>query len=109
MLFVALSLLCSPRTTCRAFCASGSGLNRVGLGASSVGTSVTGGFVRFNVACVFVYGVAIALVLASTVAPVHAGLTPAPDVPEIDGGTIAAGLGLLSAGVLILRARRGSK
>jgi hypothetical protein len=26
-------------------------------------------------------------------------------VPEIDGGTISAGLGLLSAGVLMLRAR----
>ena len=27
-------------------------------------------------------------------------------VPEIDGGSISAGLGLLAAGVLMLRARR---
>ena len=30
-------------------------------------------------------------------------------VPEIDGGTLAAGLGLFGAGVLWLRARRDSK
>jgi len=30
-------------------------------------------------------------------------------VPEIDGGTVSAGLALLSAGVLMLRARFGSK
>jgi len=27
--------------------------------------------------------------------------------PEIDGGTLATGLGILTAGVLVLRARRG--
>jgi len=30
-------------------------------------------------------------------------------VPEIDGGSLSAGLGLLGAGVLWLRARRGPK
>lgn len=34
---------------------------------------------------------------------------PAGTVPEIDGGSLAAGLGLLGAGVLWLRARRGVK
>ena len=29
-----------------------------------------------------------------------------PDVPEINGSSISAGLGLLAAGVLMLRARR---
>jgi hypothetical protein len=29
--------------------------------------------------------------------------------PEIDGGSIASGLGLLAASVMILRARMGSK
>ena len=32
--------------------------------------------------------------------------TVAPDVPEIGGSAISAGLGLLTAGVLMLRARR---
>ena len=34
-----------------------------------------------------------------------AGPSVAP-APEIDGGSLAAGLGVLSAGILILRARR---
>jgi hypothetical protein len=29
--------------------------------------------------------------------------------PEIDGGSLAAGLGLLAAGILLVRARRSSK
>jgi MYXO-CTERM domain-containing protein len=29
--------------------------------------------------------------------------------PEIDGGSISAGLGLLAAGILVLRSRRRSK
>jgi hypothetical protein len=32
-----------------------------------------------------------------------------PQAPEIDGGSLATGLGLLAAGILILRARRRSK
>ena len=32
-----------------------------------------------------------------------------PTVPEIDGSTLSTGLGLLAAGVLIVRARRRAK
>ena len=35
--------------------------------------------------------------------------TVTPAVPEIDAGSISAGLGLLAGGILILRARRRSK
>jgi|SoiMethySBSTD1v2_1073268.scaffolds.fasta_scaffold408258_1 hypothetical protein len=35
--------------------------------------------------------------------------TPAAGVPEINGASLSAGLGLLGAGMLWLRARRGSK
>ena len=36
-------------------------------------------------------------------------LAGAPAVPEIDAGSISAGLGLLAGGILILRSRRRSK
>lgn len=42
-------------------------------------------------------------------ASLSAGTDPVADVPEIDGGSLAAGLGLLGAGVFWLRARRGVK
>jgi hypothetical protein len=32
--------------------------------------------------------------------------TPVAQVPEIDGGSVAAGLGLLVSGILLLRSRR---
>lgn len=35
--------------------------------------------------------------------------TTVPGVPEINGSSISAGLGLLAAGILILRSRRSSK
>ena len=35
--------------------------------------------------------------------------TPVAGVPEINGASLSAGLGLLGAGLLWLRARRGSK
>jgi MYXO-CTERM domain-containing protein len=35
--------------------------------------------------------------------------TIAPAVPEINGGSISTGLGLLAAGILVLRSRRRSK
>jgi hypothetical protein len=49
------------------------------------------------------YGLGMALIVASLVAPVSAG-TPV-GVPEIDGASITAGLGLLAGGVLLVRAR----
>jgi len=45
----------------------------------------------------------VALVFAAT--PVFAGTA----VPEIDGGSLSAGLGLLAGGVLMLRARLGRR
>lgn len=50
-------------------------------------------------------GLMLMLVLAAT--PVFAQTT-AP-VPEIDGGSLVAGVGLLAGGVLMLRARLGRK
>jgi hypothetical protein len=48
-------------------------------------------------------GALMTLLLAAGTA--HAsGLTPPPIVPEIDGATMASGLGVLTGGVLILRA-----
>jgi len=35
--------------------------------------------------------------------------TTVPGVPEITGSSFSAGLGLLAAGILILRSRRSSK
>ena len=57
---------------------------------------------QFKRACSYVVALA-AVVLAATV-PLAAG--GATRVPEIDGSSISAGLGLLAAGVLMLRARR---
>ena len=49
---------------------------------------------------VYVAGLMLALVFAAT--PVFAGLNA---VPEIDGGSLSTGLGLLAGSVLMLRAR----
>ena len=51
-----------------------------------------------------IYGAGLCSVLLSFASPVHAG-TLNPVVPEIDGSSISAGLGLLAAGVMFLRAR----
>ena len=51
------------------------------------------------------YGAGLLMMLLSLATPVAAGL---PAVPEINGGSLMAGLGLLSGSVLILRARFGS-
>ena len=53
-------------------------------------------------ACCF--GSGLLLMVVSAADTVRA--TTAPGVPEIDGGTIPIALGILSAGVLLLRARR---
>ena len=39
----------------------------------------------------------------------HLAATATVPAPEIDGGSISAGIALLSAGVLIVRARRRSR
>ena len=49
---------------------------------------------------------AAAVIVMSTATVLFAGT---PGAPEIDPGTIAAGLGVLAGGALILRARRRSK
>ena len=49
-----------------------------------------------------------AVVLLSTAAPLYAGTVSVP-TPEIDPTSIIAGLGLLGAGFMVLRARRRSK
>jgi MYXO-CTERM domain-containing protein len=54
-----------------------------------------------------VYGVAVALAIVAAEAVV--GATVAPGVPEIDGSTLSAAMGLLAGGVLVLRSRRRSK
>jgi MYXO-CTERM domain-containing protein len=54
----------------------------------------------------------VAVTAAAVVLLLQASLSaegPVAGVPEIDGGSLAAGLGLLGAGVLWLRARRRVK
>jgi hypothetical protein len=51
------------------------------------------------------YGTGMAIVLVSLATPVFAGFA----VPEIDGGSITTGLGLLAGGILMLRARMHRK
>ena len=52
------------------------------------------------------YGVAAGVIGIATASIVHAGIAV---VPEINPGTVTGALGLLTGGVLILRARRRSK
>jgi|KBSMisStandDraft_5_1062788.scaffolds.fasta_scaffold1297636_1 hypothetical protein len=50
-----------------------------------------------------IYGLGLLTIVAAT----GVGLSASGNVvPEIDGGTLTTGLGLLTAGVLVLRARR---
>jgi hypothetical protein len=48
------------------------------------------------------YGLGILMTIISLSGTALAG---APTTPEIDGGSVTAGLGLLAAGILLLRAR----
>jgi uncharacterized protein (TIGR03382 family) len=50
------------------------------------------------------YGLALLLVVHSMTGTALAGTVV--QTPEIDGSTVTAGLGLLTAGVLLLRARK---
>jgi hypothetical protein len=53
------------------------------------------------------YGCGMLLLVLSATAAISA--QPPIAAPEIDGGSIASGLGLLAASLMILRARMGSK
>ena len=53
---------------------------------------------------VLMYGFGVMLAIVLTASGAYAGITP--NVPEIGADSIAAGLGLLSAGIMVLRARR---
>ena len=53
------------------------------------------------------YGLGVIAMVLAIQGQAQAGVT-AP-VPEIDGSTLSAGLGLLSAGALIIRSRMRSK
>ncbi len=53
---------------------------------------------------VLMYGFGVMLAIVSIAGSAYAGI--APRVPEIGADSIAAGLGVLSAGILVLRARR---
>ena len=52
------------------------------------------------------YGLGLLMALVSVGSNVMAG---GVQVPEIDGNTLTTGLGLLTAGILVLRSRRQSK
>lgn len=50
------------------------------------------------------YGLGVMAAVVSMAGSAYAGV--APSVPEIGPGSITAAMGLLSAGILVLRARR---
>jgi hypothetical protein len=60
-----------------------------------------------NVARVCTYGCVLLLLVMVATAGLSAEVSAR--APEIDGGVITSGLGLLAAAVMILRARMGSK
>jgi hypothetical protein len=64
---------------------------------------------RSHVASVCRVVLAITIVTTSFGARLLAAGPSVVPAPEIDGGSIAAGMGLLAAGVLLLRARRRTK
>jgi hypothetical protein len=61
--------------------------------------------VRLRLMRVGVYSLGLAIALFSIGHVVTAQVAPPVGAPEIDGGTLASGLGLLTAGVLILKSR----
>ena len=52
-------------------------------------------------------GTGFLVILLSLTAAVSAGASTAP-APEIDGGSVTTGLGLLTGGLMILRSRWGA-
>jgi MYXO-CTERM domain-containing protein len=63
---------------------------------------------RRNVTLGLTFALSVAMLLVSSATAVYAG-NPTVPAPEIDSASIFAGLGLLGAGVMVLRARRRSK
>jgi hypothetical protein len=62
---------------------------------------------RSRLARISAYGLAVITILAASANQALAG---GPiGAPEIDGASVSAGLGVLAAGILILRSRRRSK
>ena len=55
------------------------------------------------------YVAGVLLMALSAAATVAAGQVTPPPVPEIDGGSLTLGLGLLSGSLMILRSRWRSK
>jgi hypothetical protein len=53
------------------------------------------------------YGLGVVALVLAVQGQAFAGVIP--QAPEIDGSTVSAGLGLLAAGVLIVRSRMRSK
>ena len=62
---------------------------------------------RPAIARVCAYSLGLLMIVGSITDPLQAAVSVA--APEIDASSLAAGLGLLTAGVLILRSRRRSK
>jgi hypothetical protein len=56
---------------------------------------------------VALYALGVCLIVASVQASLAAAYVKS--VPEIDGGTLVSGLGLLSGGIMVLRARFARK
>ena len=69
--------------------------------------SFKGDSMRSAIGRIGIYSVALLVGILSVGG--HLSASTAMPVPEIDGNSIVAGVGLLSAGVLILRSRRRSK
>jgi hypothetical protein len=64
---------------------------------------------RINVGKASLYGFGLLMLAGSIGTRLHAAAVCIVPAPEIDGSTLVTGLGLLTAGILIVRARRQSK
>src|SRR5262245_31456034 len=64
---------------------------------------------RLRVTGLCVYGLGMITILAVTQSLAFAAGPVAAPAPELDGASITAGVGLLAAGILILRSRRRAK
>jgi hypothetical protein len=62
---------------------------------------------RSGLTRVVTFGVGVITMVVAIQQHIFAGTVPS--APEIDGASISAGLGVLAAGILILRSRRRTK